>query len=107
MWQGVDRRRFPRVDYPCKVVVFEKGRREKLDTHTENIGQGGVCVKLQKGLSRFTMVELAIYFENGLPAVECDGRVVWVVKSKEEFDTGIEFVNLKDKDALRIERRSI
>lgn len=104
MWQGIDRRRFPRADYPCKIVVFKKGKTEKFSTHTENIGVGGVCVILERGLDKFLPVELILYLENGHPPIECDGRVVWVVKRQAEFDTGIEFVNIKEKDALRIER---
>jgi hypothetical protein len=28
---------------------------------------------------------------------------VWVVKSKEQFDTGIEFINIKERDVARIQ----
>lgn len=103
MWQGVDKRRFPRLHYPCKVIVFKKGEREKFSTQTENIGQGGVCVVLKSGLDKFSLVELVLYLENSQLPIECDGRVVWVVKMAEEFDTGIEFISIKEKDALRIE----
>jgi c-di-GMP-binding flagellar brake protein YcgR len=104
MWQGVDKRRFPRICYPCKIIVFQKGQVEKFSTHTENIGQGGICTVLKKGLDRFCPVEVILYLENGHAPVECDGRVVWMVRRLDEFDTGIEFLNLKEKDALRIER---
>lgn len=104
MWQGVDRRRFPRADYPVRIVVRKKGQKDQFSTHTENIGVGGVCVLLEKELDKFCLVELLIYFEDGLPALECDGRVVWVVKGQERFDTGIEFLNLREKETLRIER---
>lgn len=103
MWQGVDRRKFPRANYPCRVMVLKKGR-EEFSTHTENIGQGGICVILKKGLDRFCPVELVLYLENGHPPLECDGRVVWVVRRQEEFDTGIEFLNIKEKDIARIEK---
>ena len=73
-------------------------------THTENIGQGGICAVLKKSLSKFVPVELALYLENGELPICCDARVVWVVKSKSNYDTGIEFINLKAKDAKRIER---
>lgn len=104
MWQGVDRRRFPRVNYSCKISVLKKGHKEQFATHTENIGEGGVCVILERELDKFCPVELVLYLENGDPPIECDARVVWVVKRQQKFDIGIEFLNLKPKDDLRIER---
>jgi len=104
MWQGVDKRRFPRAEYPCEVILIKKGENEKISTHTENIGTGGVCVILKKGMGRFYFVELTIYLRDGQPPIKCDGRVVWAIKSREQFDTGIEFINIKEKDVRRIEK---
>ena len=45
-WDGLNRRKFPRVIYPC-LVVIQNGKvddRDVILTHTENIGIGGVCV---------------------------------------------------------------
>lgn len=104
MWQGVDRREFPRADYPCKIEVFQKGQKSSFSTHTENIGVGGVCVVLEKELEKFSPVGLSLYLEDGQEAVECDARVVWVVRRENLFDVGIEFLDIKTKDVLRIER---
>ena len=104
MWQGVDNRQFPRADYPCKVVVIKGPSSEQFSTHTENIGKGGVCVALEKGLEKFCPAALTIYLKDGHPPLECDGRVVWVVKRKEVFDTGIEILNIQGRDLERIER---
>jgi hypothetical protein len=103
MWQGVDNRKFPRAVYPCKVVVTKAGMSEQFSTHTENIGKGGVCVILEKGLEKFCPVTLTIYLADGKPPLEGDGRVVWSVKHKEAFDTGIEFLSIQGVDAERIE----
>ena len=109
MWQGVNRRRFPRANYPCKIIVVEKGK--KFSTRTENIGLGGVCVILDEELDRFSEVELILFLEDKQPPVYCDARIVWTVKGSTPtskgalpVDTGIEFVNLKEKDKLRIEK---
>lgn len=103
MWQGIDKRRFPRANYPCKVVVLKDRCRERFDTHTENIGVGGICVILEKEIKRFTEVDLILYLKDALPPVETVGRVVWAIERNEsEFDTGIEFINLKSKYRLRI-----
>ena len=104
MWQGIDKRRFPRVNYPCKVAVVRSGQSEQFLTRTENIGSGGVCVILSKSLDKFCPVELTVYLNDGHPPLESDGRVVWVVKHKETFDTGVEFINIKKEDVARIER---
>lgn len=109
MWQGVDRRRFPRANYPCKIVVVKKNKR--FSTQTENIGLGGVCVILNEELDRFSEVELILFLKDKQPPIQCNARIVWTIKKsaatprdKTEIDTGIEFVNLKEKDKLRIEK---
>lgn len=113
MWQGVDRRRFPRANYPCKIIVVKKGQAKKFSTNTENIGVGGVCVILNQELDRFSEVELILFLEDKQLPIYCDGRIVWTVKrldatipkgTPSQIDTGVEFVNLKEKDKLRIEK---
>lgn len=111
MWNGMNKRSFPRADYPCKIKVRQKGASDAIVTRTENIGCGGVCVILNKNLGLFKEVELEINLENGLQLVKCDGRIVWVVKRESVgglkppvFDTGIEFVNLKDEYKDRIDK---
>lgn len=104
MWQGVDNRRFPRVEYPCKVVIFRQGQKESIDARTENIGAGGICAVLKDGLDKYLPVGVVLYLKDNQPPIECDGRVVWSVKNKDVFDIGIEFVDIHSKDILRIER---
>ena len=104
MWEGLNRRKFPRADFPCKIVIFKKGERKKLSGHTENIGAGGVCVILKKGLDKFSLVDLSLYLKKDESPIECEGRAMWVVKRESEFDTGIEFINLKNPDRIKIER---
>jgi len=42
-WGALDRRKFPRVNYPCLVVINNGSKKDKefILTHTENIGIGG------------------------------------------------------------------
>jgi hypothetical protein len=110
MWDGLDKRRFPRLKLPCLVKVY-RSRKPTMDfkTCTENIGEGGICVVLGKEISVFSSVHLEIDLKDEGPPAECEGLVVWTVKRKEpekrspaQFDTGIEFFNLKDRDRLRI-----
>jgi len=104
MWQGMDHRKFPRADFPCNIIIYKKGQKEKISGRTENIGVGGICVILKDALDKLAVVDVVLYLEDGQPPVECEARVMWVVKSKEVFDIGIEFISISKPDAARIER---
>ncbi|MEE8360063.1 MAG: PilZ domain-containing protein [Candidatus Omnitrophota bacterium] len=110
MWNGINRRKFPRINYKCIITIKSVGEIPKIiTTHTENVGMGGICVMLRDYLDLFKMVELEVLFENGSGPLRCNGSVVWVVKksdptSKDEitYDTGIEFVDLNQANKTRI-----
>jgi len=110
MWDGINRRRFPRANYKCKIVIRNKGDASKVfATHTENIGVGGISVLIKEGIDLFRNVELELLLEDTGPTVKCDGSIVWVVKKSDPankgdmtFDTGVEFSNLKQADRERI-----
>ena len=111
MWDGMDRRRFPRIQHPCKIKIKNKDSSEIISTVTENIGCGGICVILGKDLGLFSPAEVEVDLENGVGWIKCSGVVVWVVKREdaatkktELFDTGIEFNNLKEEDHQRVEK---
>jgi Tfp pilus assembly protein PilZ len=111
-WQGgVDKRMFPRVNYPCVVRIREKGSAQAFNTETENIGCGGVCVMLPKNIGMFSNVEMEIEVTDEKRKIHCDGTVVWIVRrgdikkdKPESFDTGIEFTNLKEEDNSIIDK---
>ncbi len=110
-WDGLNRRRFPRVKYPCQVIVRnEQQNKEVILAHTENIGVGGVCAILKKGLPMFALVEVELDLLDFEDHVKCQGKVVWSVrrKSSEEnkpmfYDIGIEFMDISDQDRARVE----
>jgi len=109
-WEGVNRRKFPRANYPCLVIIrHNHGGPEAMLTHTENIGVGGVCVILKKNVKLFTSVELEIDLLDTSSHIKCEGKIVWCVQRKNAedkkpsfYDTGIEFVNIKEKEQKRI-----
>ena len=110
MWQGIDQRKFPRVNYKCLIRISRGGQDEIIDTFTENIGAGGICVCLDRGFDLFESVSLEVHLGDNGP-IQCDGTIVWVVKrhpvSKQEmlkYDTGIEFQNIKDDDRERVSK---
>ncbi len=102
MWNGIDRRRFPRADYPCLIRLKKKNSPEVFSTHTENIGIGGICVSLEKDIGRFSEVTVELDLLDGKGLIVSDGITVWIIKSSIKYDTGIEFKDLKDEDRARI-----
>ena len=110
-WDGLNRRRFPRVSYPCQVVVRnEQDGKEVFLAHTENIGVGGVCVIFKKGLSLYSPVEVELDLLDFDDHVKCQGKVVWSVRRKSGeatkplfYDIGIEFVDISERDRERME----
>ena len=110
MWDGINRRRFPRVNFPCYIRVCKKKSHREFLTQTENISCGGIAVVLEENLGLFEEVELKMDLKDSNPLVECGGMVVWVVKrtnphepKSAAIDTGIEFANLKQTDRVRID----
>lgn len=104
IWQGMDKRRFPRAEYPCKVVVLRHDLKETFSTHTENIGTGGICVILPKELPKFCSVRILLYLKNSGGPLNCSGRVIWAVQREDCFDTGIEFMDILETDRSRIDK---
>lgn len=106
MWNGINRRKFPRANYPCKITIRKKDQPDSLSAQTENIGIGGICLMLTKDLGIFAPVEIQLDIMDGQPNIESEGSIVWVVSKKlgrdVAFDTGIEFTNLKREDESRI-----
>ena len=109
-WEGLDRRKFPRVMYPCLVkVISSNGTQEAILTHTENIGLGGLCVTLKNEIKLFTNVEMEVDMLDLSEHIKPKGKVVWSVRRKpiEQikpmfFDIGIEFTEIAKRDLERL-----
>ena len=110
MWNGINRRKFPRVHYQCTIGIHKEGEPKTIATKTENIGEGGICVLLEEDLGLFKGVNLELELEDSPgPNIRCSGTVVWVVKRRDPkdknilfFDTGIEFVDIDEPGRERI-----
>jgi hypothetical protein len=90
------------------VGLKQAGDTASVAATTENIGMGGVCVLLEKGLDIFSPVELDLTLDDGKGPLHVKGTVVWVVRRRElrkgpSFDTGVEFAELSAEDKARIE----
>lgn len=110
-WDGMNRRKFPRVIYPCLVVVrTDHDQQDALLAHTENVGIGGLCVILRRELKLFSPVDIQLDLLDMGEHIKCKGKVVWVIRRKATestkpmfYDVGIEFVDMPDSDHQRIE----
>ncbi len=110
-WEGLNRRKFPRINYPCLVVINHKDG-EKDDvilTHTENVGRGGICVILKQNVKMFSLVNLELDLLDMEDHIRCQGKIVWNVRRKNDadskplfYDLGIEFQDLKEADEKRL-----
>jgi len=110
VWDGQERRRFPRVVFPCKTAVGSPIR--WLTSHTENISAGGIRVILDERLRVYNSVSLELFFEKEA-ATKCNGRIAWVKEEANPLDmqnrptmfvTGIEFIEILDYDREYIKR---
>jgi len=107
IWNGFEKRRFPRAKFPCKILIFLP-QEHTLITHTENIGCGGVRVIIEGGLKLFSIVGLEIFITPDQP-IKCKGKIVWQLKTANPltndillFDVGLEFIDIKDSDKKKI-----
>jgi len=107
-WDGLNRRKFPRVFFPCLIKVRDS--KDLLLTHTENISVGGVRLILKTGLTMGATAHVEIdLMDTGEPLC-CQGRVVWVEQRKKSelikplfYDVGIEFSDVSAQDKKRLE----
>lgn len=108
-WSGLDQRQFPRLSADCEIAIndYVKGA---IKARTENIGTGGVCVILAQELPKLSHVRFHLVFSKSEKPLECEGRVVWTVRSKNpasgkvSFDTGIEFLDLNPDQKTSLEQ---
>ncbi|HNV23557.1 MAG TPA: PilZ domain-containing protein [Candidatus Omnitrophota bacterium] len=111
-WEGINRRKFPRVKYPCLIVMHIDSVRGKdvVLTHTENIGIGGVCVVLKNALKMFSEIEIQLNLLDMEDPIKCRGKVVWCVQRQRTaakkplfFDIGIEYIDIDDISRRRLD----
>ena len=104
MWDGFDKRKFPRLSLTCEITIHSEEEPKPISATTENLGIGGVCVFLDHALERFSTCRIKLDLGSKNPRIECAGKVVWTVptrqvkQTKRRFDTGIEFVDLDVKE---------
>jgi c-di-GMP-binding flagellar brake protein YcgR len=102
VWNGIEKRRFVRANFPCKIVISTPAQ-HTIVTHTENIGAGGIRVIIDEKLEISSMVGLEIHLNN--ERIKSQSRIVWVIETQKSspdknvrYDTGIEFYQINDED---------
>jgi hypothetical protein len=108
LWDGFNKRKFPRRHLTCEVAIQPVGKQKALTASTEDVGMGGVSVMLLEPLERFDRCKISLELKDGEPPVQCTGRSVWVIpsqdrkSSKKKFDTGFEFLDLDECSRKRL-----
>lgn len=103
-----EKRQFPRAVIPCKISTVFAERVLVLNSHTENIGVGGIKVILEEKLHVSTEVDLDLFLLDKEKPLKCKGKIVWVdeitpVEIRPRlFDTGIEFTQISDFDKQEV-----
>ena len=108
-WSGSNRRKFPRVHFPCLIKIQNSQGNSVILTHTENIGVGGICVVLKEHFKPSHPVYLEIDLMDMNAHLQCSGKVAWCVQRRTVqtpnslfYEIGIEFENLNPDDQKRI-----
>ena len=108
MWDGFNQRKFPRLKLNCQIRIQPESQKAPIKTVTENVGEGGVCVIQSESLERFSLCRIILELNKDLPTIECNGKIVWIIPRREplspkkQFDTGIEFVDIRPGDRKKI-----
>ncbi len=108
MWDGINRRKFPRANYKCLISIKKRLTAKTISTQTENIGAGGICVLVKEDLGLFQGVDVELFLDDSKHPIKCGGTIVWVVKKAAPkkgasiYDTGIEFIDIRPEDREKI-----
>lgn len=108
MWDGINRRKFPRASYKCLISLKKRLTSRTISTQTENIGAGGICVLLKEDMGLFQGVDIELFMDEKRHPIKCGGTVVWVVKKSSSkkgaaiYDTGVEFIDIRPEDREKI-----
>ena len=100
-----ERRRFVRSAVSERLAINLLHPPASVNPSSVNVSEGGLCLRLQNMVEIHSLVRLQLTSERTAPvsrlaAVECTGRVAWVIQRLDLrdrppflFDVGIEFVD--------------
>ncbi len=101
-YTGAEHRKYPRLNMEATVnylAYFPTGMKEN-QTHTKNVGGGGVCIKTANCITRGTIIELEIEIPGYSSPINALACVMYSRKRKmdNDFDTGIRFTDIFDEE---------
>ncbi len=108
-WKGANRRKDPRVKYPCLLVLQEKDLKDAaIMVETENISMGGIAITCKNNIKMLSMVNGEV--DLGLEERICfEGKVIWTIQRKSDslikplfYDIGISFEKIQKEDLNKI-----
>ncbi len=100
-------RKFPRVNYPCQLTLWMTGGHyDTVFTTAADIGQGGLCVELNRDVGVGMKVDIEIDFNDGTMAFRCKGSVVRCQEqSNKLYNIGIQFEPLSETENILLEKK--
>jgi len=107
---SIDKRKFPRVNISCKISTVYGERLLVFNTHTENMGSGGMMTILEEKLHISTIVDVELLLPDREKPLKCTGKVAWVAEMNPKelkphlFNTGIEFIDMAEFDNVYIRK---
>ena len=110
MWDGFNKRKFPRLTLRCEITILADLESKPVVTLTENLGIGGVCIILDHPLDRFSKCMMRLELGEKINTIECNARVVWSVPTqgakagRRQYDTGLEFTGLEPETAEQVRK---
>ncbi|MCM8823273.1 MAG: PilZ domain-containing protein [Candidatus Omnitrophica bacterium] len=102
-----DRRKYPRLNVVYVTYSIEGKNTEKVGV-VLNIGAGGVCLIVNENLPPNTTLLLNIDLHDNKQIISAKGKVVWNAEvpvyfnEETNYEIGVEFVDIDEKERLRI-----
>lgn len=85
--------------------VKPQGLAQDIKCFAKNISSGGLCFKASQKLDENTPLNLRLFFYGALvPAMKIQARIGWRKKLVSEYEYGVCFESLEDKDKRNLER---
>lgn len=110
-WDGFNRRDFPRVAYPCLVVIRNVQQdKDVILCHTENLSTHGISIILKQNINIGSEVDIELDLLDLGNHIKCKGKVCWSRQRKHDakkkplfYDMGIEFLNMEPEFLERLD----
>ena len=103
-----ERRQFPRFDYE-NIQIWKDLTSNMLNCKAKNLSAAGVCVLLDEELEIATKFGIKITLPDKHRPITCNGKINWTMARADrrkyppyEYETGIEFTDIRKVDRYRI-----